>query len=626
MKKALLAVLAVLMMFAITGCPTEDKPDPEEQKPTGPYTVGFDKNNNDAGGTNASPETMKVTPPATTVAMLPAPPTRPGHIFVKWTVDAAGESAEFTLDTEVKKDMTVYAQWQEGYIVTFNKNGGQVDANPATITVIPPVTTIDALPAEPTWEGFKFIEWNTNEFGGTTSVFTATTPVTAAIEVFAIWEFVGGTPKLVDGKIVHNLPKMEFTGDTVEWHADGDGTISIGGGNQLDYLFPTDVDENSALDFDYFVVLTTVVSGETAASETGIQLRQYKTGTGYSGLGTNKMPWLGTTDANKMVLDVAGAGDTGGFRIHYSGGGKVEKLRIDSITFHKAPRYAVTFESAHSDGKVVSNVWGKDDNHTGPGVGAANWPGLTAGDTADSDGTTYYFLGWFDGDDEYIAATPITKNTTLTAKWTDVQPPMVQYVRLNNNNTAAFRFAVGATGKTWGDIKKITYKIKVTDAVAHTTFSGMNNLRHHIVFVGNAGDPGSGGQYSAAWGANRLISLAPNGGANYSTVFGGDKFNEWVTFTADFVENFNGNGGNEYWATWNTPANLGNNTDIVFGVGIGVNGNNTKEYFGYFIKEISLVMDDDSLVTAVVDETNVHWFWAAGGQPVVESSFKPCID
>ena len=624
MKKILSIALAVLMAFIMVSCPEKE----DNKDPTGPFTVGFDKNHTDAGGKEANPPTMMVTPPATTVASLPANPERPGYIFVKWTVDKAGNGAEFTVDTVVKKDVTVYAQWKQGFTVTFDKNGGEVEANPAIKTVTPPATTIDALPTIPEREGFTFKEWNTNDLGGTNTVFTATTPVTASVTVYAIWEFVGGTPKLVDGKIVHNMPVMEFTGDTVQWHEDGDGTITFGAGNALDYLFPTNVSGQSALDFDYFVVQTAILSDEASSSSAniGATIRQYKAGTAYTGGGTNKMPWLDTTDGQKMVLDVKGAGTTNGFRIAHTGSLEAKKFRINSITFYKAPRYTVTFTSAHSEGKVVNNVWGKDDNHTGPGVGNTDWPVLTAGDTVVAGATTYYFLGWFDGDDEYIAATAITKNTTLTAKWTDIQPPMVQYVRLNHNNTAAFKFAVGATGKTWGDIKKITYKVKVTDAAAYATFSGMSNLRNHIVYVGNVGDPGVNGQYSAQWGGNRLISLAPNGGASYSTVFGGDKFNEWVTFTADFVENFNGNGGNEYWGTWNTPANLSNNTDIVFGVGIGVNRNNTTEYFGYFIKDISLVMDDGSLVTAVVDETNVHHHWAAGGQPVVDSSFKPCID
>jgi len=75
------------------------------------------------------------------------------------------------------------------YTVTFhrNHNASDVDPNPQTKTVRPPATTIDALPASPTPpQNYAFAGWNTSRDGQGTS-FTASTPVTASINVYAQW-------------------------------------------------------------------------------------------------------------------------------------------------------------------------------------------------------------------------------------------------------------------------------------------------------------------------------------------------------------------------------------------------------------------------------------------------------
>jgi uncharacterized repeat protein (TIGR02543 family) len=76
------------------------------------------------------------------------------------------------------------------YTVTFNKNHSDVPdwtgANPGTMTVTTPITTIASLPVQPTRMGYTFNGWNTqtNGFG---TVFTEATPVTANITVYAQW-------------------------------------------------------------------------------------------------------------------------------------------------------------------------------------------------------------------------------------------------------------------------------------------------------------------------------------------------------------------------------------------------------------------------------------------------------
>lgn len=150
------------------------------------YTVTFNKN---GGTTEASPTTKTVTYPATTVDALPTEPTRTGYAFTGWTTAAVGGTA-FTADTPVTESITVYAQWTQlptnSYIVTFNRNGGTTDASPRTKAVIAPATTVGTLPAPPAQTGYTFAGWNTAANGGGTA-FTASTPVTANITVYAQW-------------------------------------------------------------------------------------------------------------------------------------------------------------------------------------------------------------------------------------------------------------------------------------------------------------------------------------------------------------------------------------------------------------------------------------------------------
>jgi hypothetical protein len=77
------------------------------------------------------------------------------------------------------------------YTVTFDKNHSDTtvwtEANPKTVAVTSPATTVGTLPTPPTRTSYTFVSWNT-EPGGGGSTFTGTTPVTASITVYARWE------------------------------------------------------------------------------------------------------------------------------------------------------------------------------------------------------------------------------------------------------------------------------------------------------------------------------------------------------------------------------------------------------------------------------------------------------
>jgi uncharacterized repeat protein (TIGR02543 family) len=151
------------------------------------YTVTFDATE----GTLGSPATTTVASPAINVGSLSAPPARTGYNFGGWYTGTNGGGSEFTATTTVTASITVYAKWDTySYTVTFNKSGGDTEANPATKTVASPETDVDSLPAPPTRRGYNFDGWYTGTNGGG-SEFTVTTPVIASITVYAKWTMNG---------------------------------------------------------------------------------------------------------------------------------------------------------------------------------------------------------------------------------------------------------------------------------------------------------------------------------------------------------------------------------------------------------------------------------------------------
>jgi uncharacterized repeat protein (TIGR02543 family) len=74
--------------------------------------------------------------------------------------------------------------------VTFDKNGGETDASPATLTV-PCGDAAGTLPAPPTRTGYGFVGWNTKA-DGTGDPFDEATMVTADSTVYAQWQVKSG--------------------------------------------------------------------------------------------------------------------------------------------------------------------------------------------------------------------------------------------------------------------------------------------------------------------------------------------------------------------------------------------------------------------------------------------------
>lgn len=126
--------------------------------------------------------------PARTVASFPTPPTRTGYNFAGWYTAPNGGGTQFSETTEVAADITVYARWTTSnvYVVTYNSKGG---TTVGTQYVIAPATTVGALPTpDPTRTFYTFGGWYTcDECGDPANIFTASTPVTENLTIYATW-------------------------------------------------------------------------------------------------------------------------------------------------------------------------------------------------------------------------------------------------------------------------------------------------------------------------------------------------------------------------------------------------------------------------------------------------------
>jgi uncharacterized repeat protein (TIGR02543 family) len=143
------------------------------------YTVTFD------AGEGSPPTQTRTVDSGASLSALPSEQTRSGYTFDGWYTSTGGGGSLFTTETPVTADIRVYAKWTvKQYTVTFDAGEG-----------IPPIQTwivnsFDSvglnMPSDPTSNVYAFGGWYTAAGGGG-SLFTAETPVTADITVYANW-------------------------------------------------------------------------------------------------------------------------------------------------------------------------------------------------------------------------------------------------------------------------------------------------------------------------------------------------------------------------------------------------------------------------------------------------------
>lgn len=153
-------------------------------------------------------------------ADFPSTPTRTGYIFSGWSSSPTTlVSPPFTSLTDVTGPVTYYAIWTDDsavqtnntgggggggalppvvqFTITYDKNGGAGEANPAKQTV-DSGGTVGTLPMPPTKTGNAFAGWNTL-IDGSGLKFLATTIVKASMTVFAQW--LPQVTKVIEGVV-----------------------------------------------------------------------------------------------------------------------------------------------------------------------------------------------------------------------------------------------------------------------------------------------------------------------------------------------------------------------------------------------------------------------------------------
>jgi len=121
-------------------------------------TVTFNKNNTDAGSSDADPLTITVTTPADTTVYLPAQPARAGWLFNDWNTEADGSGTLFDETTALTDNITVYAQWivrpPDSVVVIFNSMFGSPVHQQVLI-----INESATQPENPARNDYAFLGW-----------------------------------------------------------------------------------------------------------------------------------------------------------------------------------------------------------------------------------------------------------------------------------------------------------------------------------------------------------------------------------------------------------------------------------------------------------------------------------
>ncbi len=283
-------------------------------------------------------------------AIRPTDPTRASANFKGW-YQSLQDSEPFDFDTLITKDITLYAKWENVYMVTFNVDGG---------------TTISSQeiengqkaeqPIDPTKEHYSFAGWYTN--ANLTNEFNFNTPITGSMTLYAKWNI--------------NRYMVDFNGQ----------------GAYVNSVF--------------------VNHGDLVAEPTISR-------TGYTLLG-----WFVDDEIDQKFNFNTPITDNIGLWAKWS-----------------INQYNVIFDS--DGGNAVAPQRNVEYNTL-----------LTVPETPTREG--YNFLGWYNGDEAYDFATPVSEDMTLTAKWEAVQaqpepetPDEETSTEVNNQNNNGLLWGILGT-------------------------------------------------------------------------------------------------------------------------------------------------------------------------------------
>jgi len=139
----------------------------------------------------------------------PANPSKDNYTFDNWYGENENFETPWDFNTIPTSDITLYATWIPvfTYTVTFDKNGGDTEANPQSINVIPH-TLASAPEIPPTKDGYGFAGWYT-EAECITKWDFANNIVTENITLYALWVHNCLTVTLSMEELTNKTPVLE---------------------------------------------------------------------------------------------------------------------------------------------------------------------------------------------------------------------------------------------------------------------------------------------------------------------------------------------------------------------------------------------------------------------------------
>ena len=213
MKKGIIAILAMLTVFAMVSCGGGGGGGGSSGGGGGNTKITFDLNydTDDSGTAAGTFKEVKVNAGTMLGKSYPsAIPTRPDgalpYQFIEWNSEPEGTGNWINGNTKFARDTTVYAIWETYNSatqkkVTFNYNHDA--AFPASIVRIVTIgNTVDSFPTDPGRSGYVFRGWFSDlGTADTQKRFTANTSVTADINVDVRWIAVGTKPALLADEV-----------------------------------------------------------------------------------------------------------------------------------------------------------------------------------------------------------------------------------------------------------------------------------------------------------------------------------------------------------------------------------------------------------------------------------------
>lgn len=136
-------------------------------------TKSFNITFNSGGGTKVNPQTVE----EGKLVTKPANPTKTGYVFEAWQLN--GKKYDF--NTKVSSDITLVAKYRALKTISIAFDTGDGGSKVSTQTIVEG-NKIN-VPAVPTKEGYKFVEWQLNG-----KKFDFNTKITSDITLKALWQ------------------------------------------------------------------------------------------------------------------------------------------------------------------------------------------------------------------------------------------------------------------------------------------------------------------------------------------------------------------------------------------------------------------------------------------------------